>query len=112
MIYAGRTGNKLINENFEAWMYGPVVPTLYHKLKIFGAGPVGNRFYNTIDIPDDIDQIVTEVCTRFKEVTDSQLVSITHLEGGGWSKSYSTETRDCIIKQEDILDEYKLRNAT
>ena len=34
--HLGLTGDPLIKENVEAWRYGPVVPSIYHDLKIFG----------------------------------------------------------------------------
>ena len=34
------TNNSLIDERFEAWDYGPVVPTLYHSFKKWGSGPI------------------------------------------------------------------------
>lgn len=30
-------GDPLITDNFEAWDYGPVIPTLYHEVKGFGS---------------------------------------------------------------------------
>ena len=34
------TGKPLINERIGAWDYGPVIPTIYHEFKKFGAGPI------------------------------------------------------------------------
>ena len=47
MVHLGRNnGDPLIDEKFEAWMYGPVLPNLYKIMKEFGGSPVRNRFYN------------------------------------------------------------------
>ena len=36
----GVTGEPLIDERFEAWQYGPVVPSIYHQFKAFGRRPI------------------------------------------------------------------------
>ena len=40
MLYLGRYNEPLVNEVFEAWDYGPVLPTIYHSAKMFGRSPV------------------------------------------------------------------------
>lgn len=38
--YIAVTGQPLTDEDFEAWQYGPVSPTIYHEFKDFGASPI------------------------------------------------------------------------
>ncbi|QZN99150.1 Panacea domain-containing protein [Chenggangzhangella methanolivorans] len=40
MYHLGRTGQPLINEAFEAWDYGPVVPEVYGRAKGTGSAPI------------------------------------------------------------------------
>jgi antitoxin SocA-like protein len=44
----------LISDSIEAWKYGPVIPTLYHALKKYGAGSVtgtiGGGFFETKEL--------------------------------------------------------------
>ena len=35
--------NPLIDENVEAWRWGPVIPSLYHEFKRFGSGPISGH---------------------------------------------------------------------
>ena len=44
LFYLGRKGDPLINESFEAWDYGPVLPSLYHEINFFDSDPVLDVF--------------------------------------------------------------------
>ena len=37
------TSKPLINEHPEAWAYGPVIPSIYHRFKKYGRDAVQNR---------------------------------------------------------------------
>src|SRR5258708_4237314 len=39
------TGKPLIDEYVEAWPYGPVIPSLYHRFKSYGADPITDLVY-------------------------------------------------------------------
>ena len=43
-------GEPILNEDFQAWMHGPVVPELYHDLKEFG--------FNNLKVINDIEETV------------------------------------------------------
>ena len=36
VIYLGTFDSRLFKAEFEAWDYGPVIPEVYHRFKIFG----------------------------------------------------------------------------
>ncbi len=53
----------LIDEPFQAWDYGPVVPSLYRALREYGAGPVG-RLIKVGDVFDTYDE--TDLTARLE----------------------------------------------
>lgn len=113
MIYAGRNHVPLINNNeaFEAWAYGPVLPRLYHEVKIFGINPIEDIFYWN-DLPDcEESGFLEEACSHFLNKTPAHLVGMTHRANGAWAKNYSSKVRFKKIPFEDIMEEYEKINA-
>lgn len=92
--YAGYTGQPLINESIEAWPYGPVVPSLYHAFKQFGAGPIqakAHRFNGTdgfyeVPTPTDpaIRQFLSNIWASYGRYTGTALSEMTHAADGPW----------------------------
>lgn len=110
MVHLGRFGTPLIDESFEAWDYGPVVPLLYHKMKIFGADPVGDRFYNATSLAPETDAVLVEVCEKLKNYSGGQLVANTHNPRGAWAANYAPRSNKAI-SNDDIIKEYRTRTS-
>lgn len=110
MISLGRSegARPLINEPFEAWDYGPVVPSLYHSLKMFGAKPVWDVFYWTPDIEGTPEaEIIDEVANKLSGKGPAALVAMTHRNGGAWANHYRPGAKGITIPNDDILGEYR-----
>lgn len=111
MVCLGRYKEPLIaNENFSAWMYGPVLPTVYDKAKLFGINPVRDRFYITsvLDSSTSAYTLLKEIYDFFGHKEGWQLVAATHSPKGAWAKNYNSG-RNTIIPNDDILEEYNVR---
>lgn len=112
MLHLGREGTALIDGHFEAWNYGPVEPAVYHRVKVFGADPVENIFY---DIEDPVDekakQALFETYQSLGEASPAKLVAITHWDHGAWAKHYVPGSRGVRIPNFDIKREYDDRIA-
>jgi uncharacterized phage-associated protein len=107
MFHLGKHQKPLINEVFEAWIYGPVLPKLYDKLKIYGADYISDNFYNVSDIGDkEINSFLEEVAGALLQRKPWELVTLTHSKTGAWAKNYVSGVNR-KISNEDILEEYR-----
>ena len=109
LFYLGRTGKILINEDFEAWDYGPVLPSLYKEVNFFGSDPIFDIFKDIKPLKKDEEgyNIIKELGEKLSEMTASQLVSITHNKQGAWAIHYCPFSRGNKISKDSILKEYK-----
>ena len=118
--YLARFDRPLIRNHFECWDHGPVVASLYHKLKVYGEDRIDKLIqyqnYATgnieavayeaakADIEKNAWSLVLSVTKR--DVWD--LVDGTHLSGGAWSEARTRVTGqvksvripDHLIRQE------------
>ncbi len=110
MFFTGQSGSRLLNENFEAWDYGPVLPSLYHQCKPFGSKSVPDVFWGATDIANRPEgAILREAWSNLKEQTPGQLVNNTHWVSGAWNKRYVPGAKGVSISREDMIAEYQAR---
>ncbi len=111
MIYMGRNdGEPLVREEFEAWDYGPVLPSVYRQARIFGGSPIRDVFLGVKDLADtQYDALIKEGCGYLLPKRPGELVAITHAKGGAWAKNYRPGVLGKRIPNSDILDEYRRR---
>ena len=110
MFCLGTRRTPLIRDRFEAWDYGPVVPSLYHHVKMFGAKPIKDVFFGAPEISDaDTASVIRDATETLSKWTPGQLVNFTHQHDGAWAAHYDSERKGAIIPDEDILAEYPRR---
>ena len=117
--YVGMTGKRLINEEIEAWKFGPVIPSLYQEFKKYGSSPieekateiVGFKIINVeLESPKDdaIKKFVKNVWNAYGKFTAITLSEMTHTLNSPWDKTIkasATINRD--IPFEFILSHFK-----
>lgn len=110
MMYLGRHGGEpLMSGTFEAWDYGPVLPSVYGEAKSYGSRPI-TYLMSFGHVPDgDRADILDEATDDLARIPAGQLVNITHWKDGAWAKHYVPHKRGIIIPNEDILDEFRRR---
>ena len=111
MLHLGETGLPMFPEDFEAWDYGPVVPSLYHDLKMFGGGPVAP--YSSLrpvrNLDDKVGDAVNQVVALGRTRTPGNLVSMTHWPKGAWSQVYKRHVKGLTIPKLLIRSEFNQR---
>lgn len=84
-------GEPLIDEDFEAWIHGPVVPSLYHQLKHLGYNnlEVIDDEYDTVDdqvqsiknkLSEDEQELINAVLDKYGGLSSLELELLTHNE--------------------------------
>jgi len=98
----------LLDESVEAWKYGPVVPSLYKRLKKYGSTAVADQisswsFRPTERLEEDDRQLVDLVFQKYGHFTGVQLSHLTHRPGTPWAETYEpnaygVEIDDAVIR--------------
>lgn len=103
----------LVRETFQAWDYGPVLPSVYHSAKVFGDSPIRNIYKNRVGIPENTlaYRLLSDAANFNQDVSPGQLVAITHWKNGAWAKNYIAGARGRNISNEDIIEEINARAA-
>jgi len=110
MNFVGQGHGRLLGEDFEAWDYGPVLPSLYHTCKAFGAKRVPNIFWGARDISGTPEASMLALAwENLRGQTAGQLVENTHWAKGAWTKRYVPGAKGNRISSDDMVDEYRNR---
>lgn len=106
--YLALTGMPLINEQVEAWQWGPVIRSLYHNLKGFGNHPIEGRIHKFVPtspsafemrsiVPslkneskydeqlEFVESLLQRVWEVYKSFSATQLSNMTHSPGSPWA---------------------------
>jgi uncharacterized phage-associated protein len=113
MIALGKSKgrNPMTLEHFEAWDLGPVLPSAYRRVKVFGNKPIPPLLFGGRGEVPEFEEILKEAYEAFGHLTASQLVAETHWKNGAWSEHYRPGARGIEIPNEAILKEYQKRTA-
>ena len=119
--YLARTSDKLFDEQIEAWANGPVIPSLYQSLRVYGSGPIDSgflgfqsqkdagSFVSSLGKAEKV--ILDDVYEKYMTLTAFELVVLTHNEKP-WSEARKgiepSESSNTPIKDEHIVEQYKL----
>ena len=109
------TNKPLLIDRIEAWKHGPVIPVLYHELKIYEDSPVStlrycntpvnsnirDKFFNSI-LSKDALNVINEVVKEYGDWTVSELYQLCHEDESPWATCYTgrygVEIPDSVIQ--------------
>jgi uncharacterized phage-associated protein len=113
----GLTDEPLFQESIEAWDYGPVVPSLYHSLKLFGSSPIVGLLKEYDYEIDDLvvasgefdmqeEDIISAVWEKYGTWSGPKLINFTHKRGAPWAatREANPSERDARISRSAMRD--------
>jgi len=102
-------GQQLLNEQPNAWDYGPAFPRVYSVQKSSsGLDKLSPLHQRSKEKLEQFDVLIERVLDFFGDWTANQLVEWTHTEETAWHKKYSNiEERYTPLNNSDILMDFK-----
>jgi uncharacterized phage-associated protein len=102
----------LVDEAFEAWRFGPVLPSIYHKFKVFSSNPIpGDHPLVTSEDPlegnSDRAKLIDRVLTVYGKLSSFQLVEISHVANGPWAQVWENDANTSNIDDASIKAFFK-----
>lgn len=98
------TGNWLIEDDFLAWQYGPVLQSVYDEYSWYYSSRI-TETYNDISIEGSIRGIIDPIIEERRKKTAGALVEESHRIGGAWYRSYNG-LKSTIIPKSLIAEEF------
>ena len=93
----------LIKQSFEAWEFGPVIPSIYREFKIFTNGTITSRAktfdpimaiskISTEDLPPELLERIRLIFNNYKHFSAAVLSHLSHMPRGPWRQARSLFT--------------------
>ena len=108
-------GEPLVDDEIQAWKYGPVIPNLYQSISRFGASQITEKILSgDIKLTEEGETILDFVIRNYGQYSAFKLSEITHApctpwsqtfnQGGGWAEKIPNNA----IKQhyQDLYKQY------
>ena len=93
----------LIDEEYEAWQYGPVAPCVYHDLKHHRGQPVLTAIpVREADQFTTKEEQILKAVYQYRSLGVFKLVGISHARGGPWDAVWHSDNHPKIIDNDRI----------
>ena len=113
----------LVDEQFQAWEFGPVSLSLYRALKSYGSGHVTRLIRQGDETPGRLEDdgeaiiaklevsekdIIDQIWGEFREYKAFQLSALTHKNESPWDKAFKRGGQNTLIPNNDIQDYFSV----
>ncbi len=113
--HLAKYGKPLIQESFEAWKFGPVVPNIYQDFKFYGSKPISDSDYEeyapkelvNYRFDEDAEDAINYTWEVTKDLSAIALSNWTHQPNSPWSNVYNPEEWSTLIDNYDIKEYFK-----
>ena len=96
----------LLEREFEAWTYGPVMPAIYHNLSFYGGTPVPQKILaREAQFDERETSILDQVYDIYGKFDGLQLSAMSHTPGGPWDRTWRKYNRQAVIP-DDLIERY------
>lgn len=82
--------NPLIDENPEAWRYGPVIPSLYREYKSFKDKNIDVSISSELNISQETKDLLKKIWDVYGKFSAIELSSMTHRAGTPWYTTWNS----------------------
>lgn len=78
----------LFSETFQAWPYGPVIPSVYYEYSQYGGRAIEKSYADELVCDSDTLTFLNEGIDALSKKSPWDLVSISHVQGSPWHQVY------------------------
>lgn len=97
------TGKPCFSDEIFAYDYGPVIPSVYQKYKIYGGGFIPCRYSDSFIINKADKERINEMVDLCQPYSATELTAIIHQQAP-WKNNYHSDSHAVITKAE--IEEY------
>jgi len=104
-----RLGHPLFDEDFEAWHYGPVIPSVSSCFRhTEDMNPIGETYgnYDVHIFSSEELEILMDVAKYCGKYSTGELSERTHVVGGPWASVHTEDGKAAIIPKSSIKNYY------
>ncbi|MBV1823336.1 Panacea domain-containing protein [Komagataeibacter oboediens] len=109
----GLYGRPLFQDSVQAWQYGPVIPSLYNKVRSFKSQPVIGPLPSSDPkgLTPEEESVADQVYAIYGDLSGPALSRLTHAPNTPWSQTYDPHHFGLQISNDLIENFYRAKLA-